>query len=313
MIEDIVRSFADEFGFEFRKDDGSYFVESATHGVATVNENGVDCDSQILKSQLEKWIATNKSDAPFEEPAVLHNPTSPPVSGFRPAKRSKRKLKLALTGPSGSGKTVSALLIARGMTDSWSKIGLIDTESGSGDLYTGETIGDTTIGSYNVYTLDPPFTPQRYMDAMKAAGEAGFEVVIIDSLSHAWEGEGGVLEMHGAETEASKSKNSYFAWKNITPLHRKLIEQIKSSEIHVIVTMRSKTEYVIGDRNQPLKVGMSPIQRGGTEYEFDVVFDMSQSHYTLVSKTRTSIFDNQSFIPTVETGQKLLGWVEMET
>jgi hypothetical protein len=256
------------------------------------------------KSQSVRGHLVSTPSPPLKQPSL---------NGFRPAKRSKRKLKLAITGPSGAGKTASALLIANGLTNDWNRIGLVDTESGSGDLYTGETIGDVAVGSYNVLTLDPPFTPQRYMEAIKLAENAGLEVLIIDSLSHAWEGEGGVLEMHDAETEASKSKNSYFAWKNITPIHRQLIERIKACRIHVIATMRSKTEYVIGEKNQPVKVGTAPIQRVGTDYEFDVVFDLAQSHRAVVSKDRTNIFDSTSFVPIPETGSLLLEWLETET
>ncbi len=113
---------------------------------------------------------------------------------FRKAERSKSKLRLAIDGPSGCGKTLSSLLIAHGIVGDWSKIALIDTERGSGDLYTGHTLGKTTIGEYAVVTMPPPYEPANYIELICAAATEGFEIVIVDSLSHAWSGEGGVLD-----------------------------------------------------------------------------------------------------------------------
>ena len=132
-------------------------------------------------------------------------------SVFRTAERRKAKLRLAIDGPSGSGKSLTSLLIAYGITGDWSKIAVIDTERGSGDLYTGTTIPGTSdiIGKYLIVTMEPPFSPQAYSELAWAAEKEGIEVLIIDSLSHAWEGKGGVLDMHDAATQASRSKNSW--------------------------------------------------------------------------------------------------------
>jgi len=231
---------------------------------------------------------------------------------FRKAERRKSKLRLAIAGPSGSGKTVSSLLIAYGLCGDWDKIGLIDTENGSGDLYANTTIGDYQIGEYNILTLEPPYTPQKYISAIKAAEQAGLEVLIIDSASHAWAGEGGLLDQHGRIADSGKM-NSFAAWRQITPLHNKLVETMLRSNLHLIVTLRAKTEYVVTQekgKTEVKKVGLAPVQRDGFEYEFTVFLDIAADHTAYASKDRTSLLDGQYFIPTPETGQMLRQWLE---
>lgn len=288
-------------------------VHPAGHAYVDLKTRTVESKIPKLKEKIEEIIAA-PDDEPvrYTPPPKTTAPSTPAskIGGFRPATRSKAKLRLAITGPAGSGKTASALLIARGLTGAWEKIGMVDTEAGSGELYVGSRMGDTTIGAYNVLTLDAPYSPSRYIEAIALAEEAGLDVLIIDSLSHAWEGEGGVLEMHDLATMASKSQNSYFAWRDVTPQHKALIDKILTSKIHVIATMRTKTEYVIGDKNTPHKVGMAPIQRAGTDYEFGVVFELSQQHVAVATKDRTNLFDGLKFKPTIETGEMLLKWLE---
>lgn len=236
---------------------------------------------------------------------------------FRPAERRKAKLRLAIDGPSGSGKTLSSLLIAYGITGDWSKVAVIDTERGSADLYTGTKIpGSTeTVGQYMVAPLQPPFSPDRYTEIIAAAEQAGAEVLIIDSLSHAWSGVGGVLDMHDAATKASRSKNSYTAWRDVTPAHNDLIDAILGSPLHVICTMRTKTAYDMEEdekgRKKPVKVGMKPEQREGTEYEFTAVLDLAvDSHVAMAGKDRTQLFDGKPHVPSVATGQRLRDWLD---
>lgn len=228
---------------------------------------------------------------------------------FRTAQRRKAKLRLGLDGPSGSGKTYSALKIAYGITHDWTKIGMIDTEHGSGDLYAEE------LGPYGILTFDPPFQIERYIRAIKAAEKEGFEVIIIDSLTHAWAGTGGLLDLHDAATEASSKKNSYVAWRNVTPLHNELIDTILQSSAHVIATMRTKVEYAQErdeeGRSVVRKLGMKPIQREGMDYEFTLVFDLSREHVATASKTRISEFDSWIGVPDETTGEQLLAWLEM--
>jgi hypothetical protein len=222
---------------------------------------------------------------------------------FRKAERRQAKLRLALCGPSGSGKTYSALLIAQGLAPT-GKIGLIDTERGSGELYADLT-------AYDVAPLEPPFTPSRYIELIQDAEKARYDVLIIDSLSHAWTGEGGVLEMH--DRAAAAMRNSFTAWREVTPRHNALVDAIIGASLHVIVTMRTKTAYDMVDDNgkkKPVKIGLSPVQRDGMEYEFTTVMDLSvDSHMAMATKDRTQLFDGQHFIPVVGTGETLREWL----
>lgn len=223
---------------------------------------------------------------------------------FKKAHRSKAKLRLAIAGPSGAGKTYSALLIASGIVP-LEKVAVIDTESGSADLY-------ADLGGYSTVTINPPYSPQKYIEAIHAAEAAGFELIIIDSLSHAWSGEGGLLDQQGKAADSKYRGNSWAAWREITPLHNQLVETMLHTPLHVIVTMRSKTEYIqtdVNGRKQIQKVGMAPIQRDGIEYEFTTVFDLSQNHTATVSKDRTKLFDGQYFTPTADCGKALLQWL----
>lgn len=223
---------------------------------------------------------------------------------FRKAQRKQAKLKIGLSAPSGAGKTYSALLMAYGMCGDWEKIAVIDTENNSAELY-------SHLGSYSVCPIDPPFTPKKYIAAINEAVEAGFKVLIIDSLSHAWNGEGGLLEMKDKATKASNSGNSFTAWRDVTPEHNRLVDAILQSDIDVIVTTRAKSEYVITDDNGKKnikKVGLSPIFRDGLEYEMTVFFDISQEHIATASKDRTGLFDGQFIKPTPETGKALAEW-----
>lgn len=227
---------------------------------------------------------------------------------FKPAQRKRAKLRLALAGPSGSGKTYSALVVASGIT-SWEKIAVIDSENGSAELY-------AHLGGYSVLTIEAPYDPQKYIEAINTAEQAGFEVIIIDSLSHAWNGEGGILDQQGKAADTKYRGNSWAAWRECTPKHNALVEAIIKSSCHIMATMRSKTEYAQITENGKTavkKLGMAPIQRDGMEYEFTVFLDLSVDHIATASKDRTGIFDSQYFKPVVETGQKLLAWLNVNT
>lgn len=224
---------------------------------------------------------------------------------FRKAERKQAKLRLAICGPSGSGKTYSALLIAQGLAPD-GKIALIDTERGSGELYAHLT-------AYDVAPLDPPFTPNRYMELIAGAEKAKYDVLIIDSLSHAWSGEGGVLDLHDKATSANRTGNSFAAWREVTPKHNALVDAIIGANLHIIVTMRTKTAYDLVDDNgkkKPVKIGLAPVQRDGVEYEFTSVLDMAvDSHVATATKDRTGLLDGEHFVPTVKTGEQLRDWL----
>ena len=223
---------------------------------------------------------------------------------FRKAEKQKAKLRLAITGTAGSGKTYGALLVAKGLGG---RIVMLDTENGSGDLYAG-------ICDYDVGNIQAPYEVDKYIDGIKQAENLGYNVIIIDSLSHAWNGEGGLLEQVDNIANASKSGNSYTAWRQVTPMHNKLIETMLNSSCHIIATMRSKTDYIIVEndkgRKEPRKVGLAPVQREGMDYEFGVVFDLGINHMATVSKDRTSLFDGKVFMLSEETGQTLKTWLE---
>ena len=224
------------------------------------------------------------------------------MSVFRKAERRKAKLRLAITGPAGSGKTYGALLIAQGLGG---RIAMIDTENGSGDLY-------SAVCDYDILNINAPFDPRKYIQAIHDAECEGYDVLIIDSLSHCWISEGGLLDIK--EQLASSGKyNSFSAWSKVTPLQNKLIEAMLTSKCHIIATMRSRTDYVqvVNDkgRTEIRKVGLAPVQRDGMDYEFSLVFDLNNEHTVTVSKDRTSLFDGQSFSLSPEIGSKLLEWL----
>ena len=223
---------------------------------------------------------------------------------FRKAERRKAKLRLGITGTAGSGKTYGALLVAKGLGG---KIVLIDTENGSGDLY-------ATLFDYDVGTIQADYTVDKYLQAIHEAEVAGYDIIIIDSLSHAWAGTGGLLDLQGKITDASYSKNSYTAWRKVTPMHNKLVETMLNSPCHIIATMRSKTEYIQTEnengKKEIVKVGLAPVQREGMDYEFTTVFDLGAKHVATVSKDRTGIFDGEFFTLSELTGQKLRDWLE---
>lgn len=226
---------------------------------------------------------------------------------FQKAQRKQAKLRLALAGPSGSGKTYSALLIAQGLAPE-GRIALIDTERGSGELY-------SHITDYDAAPLVPPFTPERYIKLIREAEQAGYAALIIDSLSHAWTGEGGVLDMHDKATLASRSGNSFMSWREVTPHHNALVDAIIGANLHIIATLRTKTAYDLVDdgkgNKKPIKVGLAPVQRDGMEYEFTVVMDLSvDNHIATAAKDRTSLFDGKHFIPTAATGETLREWLD---
>ena len=224
------------------------------------------------------------------------------MSIFRKAERRKAKLRLAITGPAGSGKTYGALQIAQGLGG---RIAMIDTENGSGDLY-------SSICEYDIMNINAPFDPRKYIQAIHDAENEGYDVLIIDSLSHCWISEGGLLDMK-EQLATSGKYNSFSAWSKVTPIQNKLIEAMLTSKCHIIATMRSRTDYVqcVNDkgRTEIRKVGLAPVQRDGMDYEFSVVFDLNNEHTVNVSKDRTSIFDGKNFTLSSETGATLLDWL----
>lgn len=252
------------------------------------------------------------------KPAPTTAPKAPEPVGdelaIMPAVRSMAYIKMLISSPSGGGKTLSSLLMAFGLVKDWSKILIIDTENRSGSLYVGTEIDGLKIGQYQTIVLSAPYTVERYTRAISMAEKAGIECLIIDSLSHAWTAEGGLLDLHTKITAASRTGNSYTAWKDVTPLHAALIEKIMSCGMHVILTARSKTEYVLTQTDKgmtPKKVGMGVIFRDGLEYDTSIAFELDQaSHVANVTKDRTGIFRDMPYIKiTPDVGKQIKNWL----
>ncbi len=227
---------------------------------------------------------------------------------FRKATRKKAKIRLGLSAVSGGGKTYSAILIAKGITGDLSKVAIIDTENGSADLY--ENLGD-----YNVLPITAPFTPEKYIDAIKLCESKGMEVIIIDSITHEWDGKGGCLEIAETIAQASASKNSYTAWGKVTPRHQSFIDAMLQSKAHIITTVRRKQDYEMSkDNNGKTKVekaGLKEVTREGWEYELTVNLQLDTAHQAVASKDRTGLFMGKpEFIPSEETGKLILDWCE---
>lgn len=223
---------------------------------------------------------------------------------FTKAVRKKAKLRLALTGPSGSGKTFGALLVAKGLGG---RIAVIDTEHGSASLY-------SHLCDFDTLELGPPYSPERYVEAIKAAEAAGYDVIVIDSTTHEWSGSGGCLEINDEVAKAKFRGNGWSAWNETTPRHRAFIDAMLQANAHVIATGRSKTEtsqVEEGGRKKVVKLGMKTEQRDGFEYEFTVVLDLvHDGHYATASKDRTGLFAGDPKPVGEHTGRTLAEWLE---
>jgi len=224
---------------------------------------------------------------------------------FVKATRGKCKMKLSIQGPSGSGKTFSALRLAKGLVGDLSKLAVIDTECGSSHLY-------AHLGDYSVVTIEAPYSPEKYIHAIHEAVKKGFECIVIDSLSHEWQGSGGILDIHG-----QMEGNSFTNWSKVTPRHNALIQTIVNANVHVLSTLRSKTEYVIQNRNGksvPEKVGMKAVQREDAEYEFTIAFELNKQHGATISKDRTGLFAQEpEILITEDVGARISTWCDADS
>lgn len=228
---------------------------------------------------------------------------------FTKAVRKKSKLRLGITGPSGAGKTIGALLIAKGLGG---RIALIDTEKGSASLYADDPKYSV---EFDTMDLDPPYAPENFIKAMREAEQAGYDTLVIDSVTHEWSGVGGCLELVDEIARARYKGNSWSAWNDVTPRHRAFIDAILRSSMHIIITMRSKTETAQVEENgrkKVVKLGMKAEQRDGFEYELTAILDVQhESNYALPSKDRTGLFSGRDpFKISEATGVMLRQWLE---
>lgn len=205
---------------------------------------------------------------------------------FQKAVKYEAKLRLAITGPSGAGKTFTALTLASYLLAGTGKrIAVIDTEHGSASKY-------ADIFDFDADSIDAPYNPDRFVLAIQEAEKAGYGVIIIDSVTHAWNGPGGVLDIK-EQFAKQKGYNDFTAWKPAGEYQQRLVEAILSANLHVIVTMRSKTVYESQkveengrERTKIVKMGAAPQQRDGFEFEFDIMLDLDIDNTAYVNKTR---------------------------
>lgn len=220
------------------------------------------------------------------------------------AQRNQVKLRLGLSGASGFGKSYSALLLAYGITNDWTKIAIIDTENNSASLY-------SHLGDFNVLSLNEPYAPERYIQAIEVCEKEEIEVVIIDSITHEWSGKGGCLELH------EQLGGRFQDWAKITPRHQAFIDKILNSNCHVITTVRRKTDYSLdkdgNGKTKVMKLGTKEITRDGFEYELTVNFELiNDNHLVTASKDRTGLFSGKpEFIINSSTGKKLIEWCNL--
>lgn len=224
---------------------------------------------------------------------------------FVPAEKVKRKARVAIIGPSGCGKTFSALLLARGIVGPEGRIAVIDTEHASASLY-------ARITKFETLVLTQPFTPERYAAAAKAAVAAGFDILVIDSMSQEWNGEGGVLQM--VEANKTRLRNDFAAWNGPSQDHERLIETLVSLPIHIVSTFQAKTDYAMttdNGRTKVEKLGLGAITRDGVEYRYDLVLEMTLDHKAVVTKSRIPDFADKTISkPDALIGKKLIEWLD---
>lgn len=218
---------------------------------------------------------------------------------FVKAERTQLNPKIELFGPSNSGKSYTALLLARGMVGPSGKIAVINTEANRGEIYATEF-------DYDILNLEPPYTPERYVEAMQSAVDAGYDVLIVDSASHEWDGEGGILEQN------NKMGGKWSNWAKLTPRHNLFVNWFVDSKIPVIMTMRGKDEYLVGENERGKqtieKVGMGARQRSGLEYEAHLAFRLDMEHNAHIEKDNTHLFEGSIRKLGVEDGKRIIEW-----
>lgn len=236
------------------------------------------------------------------------------------AKREKLKVPIMITGASGSGKTISALFIAKGIVEKmfpdmsdeeqWEKVGVIDTEHKRALLYAGATVSDVFIGEFLHLDFESPFTVSNYIKAFNLMKESGVEVIVVDSISHAWSGEGGILEQVESITKGNSAK-SMGAWNKVKPLEKEFLKLVTGNSVYVIATSRSKQAYDFdkgeNGKTKIVKMGLKPDQKDALEYEFAIALRMDQDHIAESTKDNSNMFD-APFRVTTEVGHKIFDW-----
>jgi hypothetical protein len=231
------------------------------------------------------------------------------LDNVQSAKREKIFTKIALMAPSGGGKSYGSLRLASGMLSRLKELGqegngrilVLNTESTRGRYYANEF-------QYDIYDVMAPHEPEKYVQLIEEAVNAGYPIVIMDSTSHEWEGKGGCLELH------NRFGGTYQAWAKVTPRHDKFLMAIADSPIHIIATMRGKDQYIMetqeNSKTSVKKIGVGAKQRDGFEYEFTVTFTVDQkSNMSTVQKDNTHLFENEGEVKlSEEHGRRIIDW-----
>ncbi len=216
---------------------------------------------------------------------------------FKTATKQQAKARLLCAGASGSGKTTAALTLAAAIGK---RIAVIDTEAGSASLYADRF-------AFDVLELAPPYEPERFIEAIAAAEEAGYDVIVLDSITHEWSGPGGCLDIK------IKMGDRFQDWAKVTPRHDRFIQAMMRSKSHIIATVRSKQGYSMDERGKVQKTGMDPQQRDGIDFEFTVCWNINAQHMAEAQKDRTRLFDGKPELITKETGKRLADWLNSGT
>lgn len=212
---------------------------------------------------------------------------------FKTATKSQAKARILLSAASGAGKTTAALTLASSIGK---KIAVIDTEAGSASLYADRF-------AFDVLELSPPYEPERFIEAIAAAESAGYDVIVLDSITHEWSGPGGCLEIK------TKMGDRFQDWAKVTPRHDKFIQAMMRSKAHIIATVRAKQGYSMDERGKVQKQGMDPQQRDGIDFEFTICWNINAQHLADAQKDRTRLFDGKPEVISAETGKRLMEWL----
>lgn len=223
---------------------------------------------------------------------------------FTKASKAKAKARIAIYGPAGSGKTFTALSLAAGLAPEGTRVAVVDTEHGAASKYADRFDFDTlNLGTPRV---------EAYVEAIKAAEDAGYGVIVLDSISHGWQT---LLEEVDKSSRASSRKNTWAAWRDHTPRQKRFVEAILQSPCHIVATLRSATEWVqVQDersgKNKPERVGLKPEQGKGIEYEFDILLQINTEHIATVEKDRSGKFQDQIIEkPGIAFGRDIAAWL----
>lgn len=234
------------------------------------------------------------------------------------ARREKMKAAIAFIGGSGSGKTLGMLIMAYGMMKEahsdlseeliFQKIGVVDTEHKRSQIYAGTTIADIKIHPFYHIDLQQPYTQERYDEAIRTLKKAGCEVVVVDSLSHAWEGTGGFLDLQ------QEHGGNFQAWAKVKPHMQAFVRSLTENDVHVLASMRTKQDYQVETSDTGKinikKIGLKPIQKDDLEYEFMIVWQLDQDHIARTTKDNSAMFEGSPSKITTEHGSKLYRWLE---